>query len=48
VFSAEFATELGDDFTATLPPVLLDGFSWDLPPVRFRRVRRWLISPLNC
>ena len=24
---AEFATQLGDDFTATLPPVLLDGFS---------------------
>jgi len=47
-FAAEFATQLGDDFTATLPPVLLDGFSWDLPPVRFRRVRRWLISPLNC
>src|SRR5262245_1983919 len=47
-FSAEFATELGDEFTAILPPVLVNGFSWNLPPVRFRRVRRWLISPLNC
>ena len=47
-FSAEFATELGDNFTVILPKVVVNGFSWDLPPVRFTRVRRWLIMPFNC
>ena len=48
VFQAEYATALGDTFTVTLPKVVVDGFSWDTPQVRFVRVRRWLITPLNC
>ena len=47
-FTTEFATPLGDAFTVTLPGVVVNGFSWDLPPVRFARVRRWVISPFNC
>lgn len=47
-FSAEFATVLGDTFTVTLPRVLLNDRPWDLPPVRFMRVRRWIIMPFNC
>ena len=48
MFTAEFATPLGDEFTVTLPRVTINGFAWDLPEVRFRRVRRWLITPFNC
>ena len=47
-FTAEFATPLGDAFTVTLPRVAVNGFSWDLPPVHFVKVRRWVISPFNC
>ena len=47
-FSSEFATALGDTFTVTLPKASVNGFSWDLPPVEFKRVKRWVISPFNC
>jgi len=47
-FSAEYATALGDTFTVTLPKVTVDGFPWDLPPVQFERVRRWILTPFNC
>ena len=48
LFSAEFATVLEGTFTLTLPRILVNGSFWDLPPILFTRVRRWLISPLNC
>ena len=47
-FSAEYATDLGETFTVTLPKVAVNGFSWDLPAVRFARVRRWVLMPFNC
>lgn len=48
LFTAEYATALGDTFTVTLPKITVDGFTWDTPQVRFVRVRRWLITPINC
>lgn len=48
LFSAEYATALGDTFTVTLPKIMVNGFSWDLPDVRFVRVNRWVIMPFNC
>jgi len=47
-FSAEFASDLGDGFTVTLPKLAVNGFSWDLPPIRFVRVRCWVMMPFNC
>lgn len=47
-FTSVYATALGDTFTVTLPKITVDGFSWDLPPVRFVRISSWVIVPLNC
>jgi len=48
LFSTEVATILEGTFTVTLPKVLLNGRLWEMPPVLFTRVRKWIISPFNC
>lgn len=47
-FTAEYATALGDTFVVTLPRLLVNDVPWEPPPVRFVRVRMWLVSALNC
>jgi hypothetical protein len=47
-FTAEYATALGDTFTVVLPKLRVNEHQWELPPVRFVRVRRWVLMPFNC